>query len=52
MFTCAKCGKPVHEVWNSQTMRCEPISRYWKGHDMLEVYCCALCSLLKHEEEI
>lgn len=42
-FICCECGIPVEGVWNG--VRDEPISKYWKGQDIEEVYCGARCSL-------
>ena len=48
---CGFCEK--HNVvydWNKITQRFEPFSKYWKGPNMEEVYCSAMCSLLKHKK--
>jgi len=37
--------------WNVYTHREEPVSNYWKGKDVSEIYCSAKCGLEKQEKD-
>jgi hypothetical protein len=46
---CGNCQTPVRMWFNPHTKREEPVSQYWKGQKMVEVYCSPKCGFEKHE---
>ena len=47
---CAYCDIKIKSIFNKDTKRFEPISKYWKSsppyyNDIVEVYCGPSCSL-------